>query len=131
MWTYFDQWINKYNKYFPKTIRFSQSLIMDCLQITVNNCHLWLFAKFIQTQKRYPTSYAKKSILTWRLFVISNFFLWTKLLNDMLLAKYTIFFIRKPFFWHIFLTHCQKLGSHFLNIFLNFYLIIFFNSLFN
>ena len=40
------------------------------------------------------------------------------------------FFIRKPFFFAwalIFLTQYLKLGWDFLNIFLNFYLFIFFN----
>ena len=37
-----------------------------------NNCRLRLFSEFIQTHKRYPTSLDKKSILTWKLLVISS-----------------------------------------------------------
>ena len=41
-------------------------------KFTENYCCLWLFSEFIQTQKRYPTSLDKISILTWRLLVISS-----------------------------------------------------------
>ena len=37
-----------------------------------NNCLLRLFSEFIQTQKRYPTSLDKISILTWKAPVISS-----------------------------------------------------------
>ena len=59
---------------------------------TENNCHLQLLTEFIQAKKRYPTSLDKISILTWRLLVISSqkFFLWTKLFENLLLAKYLI-----------------------------------------
>ena len=58
------------------------SLWLFC-RVTENNCCSQLFVKFIQTQKRYPTSHDKVSILTWRLFAILSktfFFSWTKLL---------------------------------------------------
>ena len=57
------------------------------------NCQIYrLFSEFIQTQKRYPTSLDKIHILTWKLLVIIKlkFFLWTKLLKSLLLAKYLI-----------------------------------------
>ena len=41
-------------------------------KFTKNYCCLWLFSKFFQTQKRYPTSSDKIRILTWKLFVISS-----------------------------------------------------------
>ena len=41
-------------------------------KINENNCRLWFFAEFIQTQKRYPTCLDKISILTWGLLVISS-----------------------------------------------------------
>ena len=50
-----------------------------------NNCHSRLFAEFIQTQKRYPTSLDKVSIPY--LKIICQFFLWTKLLENLFLAK--------------------------------------------
>ena len=37
----------------------NEGLIMACLQITKNYCRSRLFSKFIQTQKRYPTSLDK------------------------------------------------------------------------
>ena len=44
------------------------------------------FSPFIKTQKRYPTSFHKISVLTWRLPVISiSHILWTKLLENLLL----------------------------------------------
>ena len=39
-------------------------------RITKSKCRSLLFADFIQTQKRYPTSLDKRSNLTWRLLVI-------------------------------------------------------------
>ena len=46
------------------------------------------FSKFIQNQKRYPTSLGKIRILTWKLLVMSSYiFLWTKLMENLLLAK--------------------------------------------
>ena len=62
-------WTLTYDTYFAKTITI-KGLIMDCLQITENNCRKRLFTKFIQTQKKYPAPMDKISILTWRLFVI-------------------------------------------------------------
>ena len=50
------------------------------------------------------------------------------------LSRYTRYFYKKIFFFFawasIFLVWCYKLSWDFLNIFLNFYLFIFFNSLF-
>ena len=52
------------------------------------NCCLWLLTEFIPTQKRYPNSLVKISILTWKLFVTScrTF----KLLKNLFLAKHLI-----------------------------------------
>ena len=53
----------------PSTVAvcdFSPSSVTEC------SCRLWLFFEFIQTQKRYPTSLDKISILTTKLHVISS-----------------------------------------------------------
>lgn len=39
---------------------------------TESNCCLQLFANFIKTQLRYPSSLGKISILTWKLLIISS-----------------------------------------------------------
>ena len=58
-----------------------------------NYSRSWFFSEFIQTQMRYSTSLDKRPILTWRLLDILiklKFFLWTKLQENLLLAKYLI-----------------------------------------
>ena len=60
-------------------------------KFTESNCRLRLSTEFIQTQKRYPTSLEKISILAWKLYHIKpKFFLWTKLPKNLLLPKYLI-----------------------------------------
>ena len=63
-----------------------------CLQIHRELFSLATFSEFIQTQKRYPTSLDKIRILTWKQLAIfkPSFFLRTKLLKNLLLAKYFI-----------------------------------------
>ena len=56
----FDQWETLSENYKP--------IIANCNC----NCSLRYFVKIIQTQKRYPTSLDKISILTWMLIVISS-----------------------------------------------------------
>ena len=58
-------------------------------KFTENYCRLRLFSEFIQTQRRYPTSLNKTAILTY-CHIKLKFFLWTKLLESLLLAKYLI-----------------------------------------
>ena len=62
----FDQWKPFSENYKP--IRIWLSLVY---KFTHNYCRSRLFSKFIQTQKRYPTSLDKMRILTWKLLVIS------------------------------------------------------------
>ena len=52
----------------------NKSLRCFIYKINESNCCSRLFAKFIQTQKSYPTSLDKMRILTWRLLVISSQF---------------------------------------------------------
>ena len=66
----FDQWKMLSEKYKPMRVRFWLEFDFD--KFTENNCHSWLLSEFIQTQKRYPTSFDKILILTWKLLVISS-----------------------------------------------------------
>ena len=81
-------------KHFPKTK--SQWQFMVCLYIykfTENYCRSRLLSKFIQTQKKYP------SYLSWQntypnlkttCHIKLKFFLWTKVKENLLLAKYVV-----------------------------------------
>ena len=80
MWTSFKFWPIK--NIFRK-LWANESLIMACLQIYQELLSLAIFLQvYIQTKIRYPTSLDKIRILT--------FFLWTKLLEYLLLEKYLI-----------------------------------------
>ena len=59
--------------------------------ITKNKSRVRHFAEFIQTQKSYPTSLGKVSVPAW-ILLLSNqkYFLWTKLIENLLHAKYCI-----------------------------------------
>ena len=81
----FDQWKKYSENYQP--IRDRLRLVY---KFTENYCRLRLFSKFIQTQKRYPTSLDKIRILAWK------FFLWTKPLKNLILTKYLIY-VAAPF----------------------------------
>ena len=85
---YFDQW-KTFSENF-KPMRVDYGLFTS---FTENYCRSRHISEFIHTEKRYPTFLDKICILTWKLLVISklNFFLWTKLLENLLLAKYLIF----------------------------------------
>ena len=61
----FDQWKKYSENYQP--IRDRLRLVY---KFTENYCRLRLFSKFIQTQKRYPTSLDKIRILPWKLLII-------------------------------------------------------------
>ena len=63
----FDQW-----KIFSENYKAIRVWLWLVYKFTENNCRLRLFSKFIQTQKRYPTSLDKISILTWKLLIISS-----------------------------------------------------------
>ena len=63
----FDQWKNFSGKYKPVSVW----LWFD-YKFTENYCRLRLFSEFIQTQQRYPTSFVKVCMLTWKLLVISS-----------------------------------------------------------
>ena len=81
----FDQW-----KTFSENYESMRVWFWLVYKLIENFCSSWLFSEFIQTQKRYPISLDKIRILTWKLLVISElkFFMWTKLLENFLLAKY-------------------------------------------
>ena len=79
----FDQWEKHSENYKP--------IGVFVYKITENNRRLGCYTEFIQTQKSYPTSLYKISILTWTTCHIkSKFFLWTKLLKNLLFTKYLI-----------------------------------------
>ena len=63
----FDQWKAFLKNYKPITAWLSLAY-----KFTENICRSRLFFEFIHTQKRYPTSLDKISILTWKLFVIPS-----------------------------------------------------------
>ena len=83
----FDQWKTFSENYQPMRV-----LSWLVYKFTENYCHLRLFSEFIQTQKRV-------SYLSWKntypnlkttCHIKLKFFLWTKLLENLLLAKYLI-----------------------------------------
>ena len=81
----FDQWKTIFENYEPIRI-----WIWLAYRFTENNCRLWIFSKFIQAQKRYPTSLDKIRILTWKLLINHiklKCSLWTKLPKNLLLPK--------------------------------------------
>ena len=57
------------------------SWILD--KFTESYCHSWLSSEFIQTQKSHPN-------LKTGCYIKLKFFFWTKLLENLLLAKYII-----------------------------------------
>ena len=63
----FDQW-----KTFSENLKPIKVWLWLVFKFTENNCCLRLSTEFIQTQKRYPTSLDKISILIWKLFIISG-----------------------------------------------------------
>ena len=64
----FDQWKQFSENYKPMII----SLLL-VYKITKYNCLSWLLFEFIQTQKSYPISLNKISIVTWRLLAEAVF----------------------------------------------------------
>ena len=50
--------------YFTKTCEPMRVWLWFVYKITKTNCRSRLFAEFIHTQKRYPTSFDKVSVLT-------------------------------------------------------------------
>ena len=83
----FDQW-----KTFSENHKPMRVWLCLVYKFTENYCRLRLFSEFIQTQKRYPylswqnTSPNSKTTCHIKL----KLFLWTKLLENLLLAKYLI-----------------------------------------
>ena len=63
----FDQWQRFSESYKP--IRVGLWLVYKIME---NNCLSQLFPEFIQTQRRYPTSLNKISILNWTLVIVSS-----------------------------------------------------------
>ena len=59
-------------------------------KFTENYFRSWLLSEFIQTQKRYPTCLDKVRILKTTCHIKLKFFLWTKLLGNLLLGKYLV-----------------------------------------
>ena len=80
----FGQW-----KTFSKNYRPMRVWFWLVYKFTKNYCHLQLFSEFIQTQKSYPTSLDNHSLKT-TCHIKLNFFFWTKLLENLLFAKYLI-----------------------------------------
>ena len=83
-------WVLTSDNYFP-IIMSQQEFEYDLFaQLPMkDNCRSQLFIKFIRTQKRHPTSLDEIAMLTWRLLLIlSQFFLWTKPLENFPLATY-------------------------------------------
>ena len=76
----FNQW-----KTFSKNYKPMRAWLRLVDKFTENYYPSRLLSEFIQAQKRYPTSPDEIRILTWKLF-----FLGTKLLENLLLAKYII-----------------------------------------
>ena len=88
MWTCFKFWPWKT---FSENYRPMRVWLWLVYKFTGNYCRSRLFSEFIQTKKRYPTYLVKIIIQTWKLTTSRSFFLWTKLLEILLLAKYLIF----------------------------------------
>ena len=63
----FDQWKTFSEKHKPVRVWFW--LVYKFIE---NYCRSWLSSEFVQTQKRYPTSFDIIRILTWKLLVISS-----------------------------------------------------------
>ena len=63
----FDQWKTFSENYKPMRV-----WLWLANKFTEKNCRLQLIIEFNQTQKRYPNSFDKISIITWKLLVISN-----------------------------------------------------------
>ena len=76
----FDQWETFSENYDPMRVRLWLAYKFK------NYCRLRRFSKFIQTQNRYPTSLNKNSKTTYQIKL--KFFLWSKLLGNLLLTKY-------------------------------------------
>ena len=63
----FDQW-----KTFSENSKPMRVWLWLVYKFTENYCRLRLFSEFIQTQKRYPISFGRKRMLTWKLRVVSS-----------------------------------------------------------
>ena len=88
---YFDQWKTFSENYKPMRVWF-----WLVYKFTENYRRSWLFSEFIQTQKRYPTSWQNaypNLKTTWH--VKLTFFLWTKLESLLPRAKYLIYLTTK------------------------------------
>ena len=77
-------------KHFPGNYQPMRVWLWLVWKFSENYCRLQLFSDFIQTHCRNPTSLDKISILTWKLLLKLKRFLWTKLLEKLLIAKYVI-----------------------------------------
>ena len=82
----FDQW-----KAFSENYKPMRVWLWLVYKFTENYCHSRLFSEFIQTQKKYPISWQNtypnlKTIC----YIKLKLFLWTKLMENLLLAKYLI-----------------------------------------
>ena len=62
----FDQWKTFSENYKPMRV-----WLWLAYKFTEDYCS-WLFSEFIQTEKRYPTSFDKIRIVTWKLLAISS-----------------------------------------------------------
>ena len=63
----FGQWKTFFKNCNPVRVR-----LRLAYKINENDCSLRFFVEFIKTQKRYPTSFDKISIISWKLLAISS-----------------------------------------------------------
>ena len=93
----FDQWKTFSENYKPMRV-----WLWVVHRFAENYCHLRLFSEFIQTQKSYPTSHDKTySNLKTICHVKLTFFLWSKLLENVLLEKYLKSVVAPLINWNI------------------------------
>ena len=76
----FDQWKTFFENYKPIRV-----WLWFVYKFTENVCHLRLFSNFIQTLKRYPYPNLNTTC-----HIKLKFFLWTKLLQNVIFVKYHI-----------------------------------------
>ena len=81
----FDQWKTFSENYKPMRV-----WLWLVYKFTENYCRSWLFSEFIQTQRRYLPRQNTYPNLKTTCHIKLKFFLWTKLLEYLLLAKYLI-----------------------------------------
>ena len=83
----FDQW-----KTFSKNYKPMRVWLWFAYKFNENYCHLWLFSEFKNSKEVTRLSWQNTySNLKTTFYIKLKFLLWTKLLENLLLAKYLIF----------------------------------------